>query len=70
MSYILQDREGDSVEGVESTGLETVKWHFVFTKQKKSAKVFEYDDLFSRLATNPVGTEFLRGFAGGRVIEC
>lgn len=66
--YLLQDREGDFVSKVTSTGLETTKLFFEFTKDKEKAKRFSFDDLFSRLATTSVGIEFSRGFAG-RLIQ-
>lgn len=62
--YVLQARDGDFVSKVESTGLETVKTFFSFTKDQEKAKKFSIDDLFSRLATTPIGIEFICGFAG------
>lgn len=67
--YILQDRDGDYVSAVESTGWETVRFHFVFSKERKDARVFSYKDLFWKQATNPLGIDFLHGFAGGRAIR-
>ncbi len=67
--YILQDLDGDYVETVQSTGLETVKLHFVFTPEREKARKFTALDLFWKQATNPIGTAFISGFGGGRVIE-
>jgi hypothetical protein len=67
--YILQDRDGDYVEKVESGTSETVKMHFTFTKDIAKAKHFSYSDLWSPLATTSIGGEFTRGFGGGRAIN-
>jgi hypothetical protein len=69
MSYVLQTRDGDYVHEVEKTEWETVKTHFKFTKNIKEARVFDFDELYSRLATNPVGVQFTQGFSGGRLIK-
>jgi hypothetical protein len=68
-SYILQDRDGDYVLNVESTEWETVKVHFAFTKDRSAARVFTYKELLWNQATNPLGLEFIRGFAGGRLVR-
>jgi len=67
--YILQDRDGDYVEKVESGDSETVKMHFTFTKDIAKAKRFSYNDLWSPLATTSIGGEFTHGFGGGRAIK-
>ena len=67
--YILQDRDGDYVENVESGTGETVKMHFTFTKDIAKAKRFSYNDLWSPLATTSIGGEFTHGFGGGRAIK-
>lgn len=67
--YILQDRDGDYVEKVESTGRETAKLFFTFTKDQEKAKVFTYDDLWWRLATTAIGGHFTAGFAGGKAVR-
>ncbi len=67
--YILQDRDGDYVEKVESGTTETVKMHFMFTKDIAKAKRFSYDDLWSPLARTSIGGEFTHGFGGGRAIK-
>jgi hypothetical protein len=67
--YILQDRDGDYVENVESGDTETVKMHFTFTKDIAKAKRFTYDDLWSPLATTSIGGEFTHGFGGGKAIK-
>jgi hypothetical protein len=67
--YILQDRDGDCVENVESGTTETVKMQFIFTKDIAKAKRFSYDDLWSPLATTSIGGEFTHGFGGGRAIK-
>lgn len=67
--YILQDRDGDYVEKVESGTTETVKMHFTFTKDIAKAKRFSYNDLWSPLATTSIGGEFTHGFSGGRAIK-
>jgi hypothetical protein len=67
--YILQDRDGDYVENVESGTSETVKMHFTFTKDITKAKRFSYNDLWSPLATTSIGGEFTHGFGGGRAIK-
>lgn len=65
--YVL--KHGDQfVCAIESTPWETVKLFFRFTKDRDKVKRFGYDDLFSPLATTPLGIEFQRGFAG-RVIR-
>jgi hypothetical protein len=66
--YVLQDREGDYVREVEKTEWETVKVHFKFTKELGGAKIFTYDEILSRLATNPIGVQFIQGFSGGRIV--
>src|SRR5262249_47462958 len=63
-TYILQDRDGDYVEKVESGDTETVKMHFTFTKDIAKAKRFGYADLWSPLATTSTGGEFTHGFSG------
>ncbi len=67
--YILQDKDGDYVKAVESTGLETVKVHFIFTPNRQEAREFTELDLFWKQATNPIGTTFINGFGGARVIK-
>ena len=67
--YILQDRDGDYVEKVESGTTETIKMHFTFTKDIAKARRFSYDDLWSPLATTSIGGEFTHGFGGGRAIK-
>jgi len=64
--YRLVDREGDYVKEVISSDTETLKMHFVFTKNPEEAKRFSYEQLWSPLATTSVGGEFTRGFAGGK----
>jgi hypothetical protein len=66
--YILQDRDGDYVLNVENAKLETIKVNFTFTKDKRKAKRFTFNDLWSKLSTNPVGEQFTKGFGGGRAI--
>lgn len=66
--YVLRERDGDYVEEVQSTGMETVKLFFTFTKDLEKAHVFTSLDLFWKQASIPVGIEFSRGFAGGRAI--
>ena len=67
--YILQDRDGDYVEKVDSGDTETVKMHFTFTKDIAKAKRFSYSDLWSPLATTSIGGDFTPGFSGGRAIK-
>ncbi len=67
--YILQDKDGDYVEEVQSTGLDTSKFHFVFTHDRAKARKFTELDLFWKQATNPIGTTFISGFAGAHVIK-
>ncbi len=67
--YILQDKDGDYVELVQSTGLETVKLHFVFTPDREKAREFTELDLFWKQATNPIGTAFISGFGGAHVTK-
>ena len=62
--FKLIDREGEYVERVESTGLDTVKVQFHFTKDPQKARIFSYQDLFSRQETTAIGIEFQRGYAG------
>lgn len=62
--FILQDRVGDFVSQTESTGFETSKIKFTFTKDKNKAKHFTWNDLYSRLETTPLGIEFSRGYCG------
>lgn len=62
--YLLQDRDGEFVERVESTGNETVKLRFHFTSNEREARQFSFNDLFSPLAVTSVGGEFVRGYAG------
>lgn len=66
--YVLRDRDGDYVESVQSTGMETVKLHFAFTKDVEQARVFTYDSLYNRQAVAPVGVLFTQGFSGGRAV--
>ena len=68
-NYILQDRDGDYVEKVESGTSETVKMHFTFTKDIAKAKHFSYSDLWSPLATTSIGNEFTHGFGGRRAVK-
>jgi hypothetical protein len=63
--YILRDRDGDYVYAVESGETETIKVHFVFTKDRSKAQRFSYDELWSLYATTSVGGEFTHGFGGG-----
>lgn len=67
--YILQDRDGDYVCGVDSGGSETVKLVFEFTKIKSKAAIFSYMDLWHPKATTSIGGEFTKGFGGGRAIK-
>jgi hypothetical protein len=67
--YILQDRDCDYVEKVESGDTETVRTHFIFTTDIAKARHFSYTDLWSPLATTSIGGEFTRGFSGGRAIK-
>lgn len=62
--YILQDRLGEYVEKIESTGWETVKYGYTFTKEKEKARIFSYDDLYNRQDVLPIGIDFQRGFQG------
>lgn len=57
------------VERVESTGWDTVKMYFVWTNDRKKAKVFEWDNVFPYQATTSIGGEFTKGFARGRIME-
>jgi hypothetical protein len=66
--YILK-HEDDYVERIDSTGLETVQIHFVFTKDRANARVFTHQDLYWKQATNPVGIAFASGFSRGEVIR-
>lgn len=65
---ILQSRDGDYVERIEWTDWDTVKTHFVFTKDRDKAKVITMEDMYPPNATTSIGTEWSKGFAGGRVI--
>lgn len=65
--FVLESREGSEwVEKIEGLPLSTVPTHFHFTRDKKKAKFFTANDLWSRLAINPPGVQFAVGFAGGR----
>jgi hypothetical protein len=66
--FVLKDRDGDFVESVQGTGMETVKIHFTFTKVLENARVFTDQDLHWKQAVNPIGVTFISGFAGGRAI--
>jgi hypothetical protein len=69
MRYILQEPDGDYVSSVESGDTETIKLHFNFTKDKKKARRFTYDDLWSKLAVAPVGVLFAQGYRGNAIQE-
>jgi len=66
--FILK-HEDDYVESVTGTGHDAAPSYFAFTKDRKKAKVFTYDDLYHKQAVNPVGIEFSRGFSRGEVIR-
>lgn len=51
--FVLKDRDGDFVESVQGTGMETVKIHFTFTKVLENARVFTDQDLHWKQAVNP-----------------
>jgi len=61
-NFYLVDRDGDFVTKVESTGWETVKFHFKFTKDRAKAKAFLGRDLFGRGAQ--LLQLFIQGFGG------
>jgi hypothetical protein len=61
--------EDDYVESVTGTGHDAAPTYFAFTKDRKKAKVFTYDDLYHKQAVNPTGIEFSRGFTRGEVIR-
>ncbi len=65
--YILQSRDGDYVDEVTTGELETVKLHFHFTKDRQRAKVFSFEDLFSKKAVTSVGGEFIHGYVGNLI---
>ena len=65
--YILE-YEGEYVERVEPTEWQTVTIYFAFTKDRRKAKVFSYQELYWKQATNPVGISFMMGFSRGRAI--
>jgi len=66
--YILQDREGDYVSKVSSSGNEAIKLFFDFTKDRAKAKRFTASDLSAPMASSSFEHEFIRGYSGGRVI--
>lgn len=67
--YILQDRDNDYVLDVKPTGLDTVKLHFTWTKDRDKARLFSYEDLWWKLATTCIGVHFSAGFAGGKAVR-
>ena len=66
--YVLQDRDGDYVKAVRSTGFATALAYFEFTKDKEQARRFTYDELWNRSQTDPIGIQFTKGFGGGRAV--
>ena len=68
---VLQTMDGDYVVDVVGTGWETVKLHFTlpFTFDLQKAKVFDRDQIFPRNAEFAIGTDFIRGFAGGKALQ-
>lgn len=68
-TYLLQSRDGDYVKSAKSGNTETVKMFFTFTKSESQAKRFHFDDLYPPQATTCVGMEFVKGFAGGKMVR-
>lgn len=64
--WIVQDRDGDYIESIESTGWECVKWHFHWTKYRDFAHVFTGEELLGKDGTMNL---IVAGFAGATAIK-
>jgi hypothetical protein len=68
-TYVLRDRDGDFVQRVESRRTETIKVHFLFTKDRSKARQFTTPELEAPIGSSSLLQEFLHGFAGGRMLR-
>jgi len=65
--FIVQDKDGDYIESVESTNLDTVKRVFHWTRDRRRARVFAYSDLFAR-ETVCLMQQIIQGHSGAHMI--
>ena len=61
---ILQDYDGDYVSDIVNGGSETIRYTFLFTKDRTKAKVFSSDELWNRHDNLGLAVAFACGYTG------
>lgn len=64
--HIIQSRDGDYLEGIESTDWDTVKFFYRWTEHRDFAEVFTGDHLFSK---DGLMSLLVQGFPGVTAIQ-
>lgn len=65
---VILKHENDYVERIEGTDWDTVKMHFVFTRDRSKAKQIPMSSIFPHQATTSIGSEWTKGFSRGEMI--
>lgn len=67
--YIVQDRDGDYIERVESMDSETLKCHFIWTPKREKARIFTGAELWATGDAVCIMQRIVQGYAGARAIR-
>jgi hypothetical protein len=63
-NYVVQDRDGDYLQRIESVNWDTVKFQFHWTHKRSEAQVFTTEELWARGDTMCMALQLVKGHAG------
>ena len=67
--YVLQERDGDYLAGLEGTGWDTVPFEFKWTKDKAKAQRYSWQELNGKGPTITLMRRVMQGHAGATAIR-